>query len=59
MIEINKNFFGFNNKNNKLNSILYVVENYSEFLQKNTINESKKKYFKKAILMIFLKLCFC
>ena len=49
MIEINKNFFGFNNKNNKLNSILYVVENYSEFLQKNTINESKKKYFKKAI----------
>ena len=43
MIEINKNFFGFNNKNNKLNSILYVVENYSEFLQKNTINESKKK----------------
>ena len=48
-MEINQNFLGLINKNNKQNSVLYVVENYGELLEKKDISENKKKYIKRII----------
>ena len=43
-MEINQNFLGLINKNNKQNSVLHVVQNYGELLEKKDISENKKKY---------------
>ena len=48
-MEINQNFLGLINKNNKQNSVLHVVQNYGELLEKKDISENKKKYIKRVI----------
>ncbi len=48
-MEINQNFLGLINKNNKQNSVLHVVHDYGELLEKKDISENKKKYIKRVI----------